>query len=72
MITVGDFKRHDKIIFQGKTYKILGIGNRSYNNVQCQNIKTKKRKWLDIGTEVTPYYENLCDTNPFNDERFGG
>jgi hypothetical protein len=67
MITVGDFKRHDKIIFQGKTYKILGIGNRSYNNVQCQNIKTKKRKWLDIDTEVMPYYENL-----FNDERFGG
>ena len=72
MITIGDFKRHDKIIFQGKTYKILGIGNRSYNNVQCQNIETKKRKWLDIDTEVMPYYENLCDTNPFNDNRFGG
>lgn len=72
MITIGDLERHDKIIFQGKTYKILGIGNRSYNNVQCQNIETKKRKWLDIDTEVMPYYENLCDTNSFNDNRFGG
>lgn len=72
MMTIGDFKSHDKVIFQGETYEILGIGNRSFNNVQCQNIATKKRKWLDIDTEVSPYYENLCDTNPFNDSRFGG
>lgn len=39
---------------------------------KIENIATKKRKWLDIDTEVMPYYENLCDTNPFNDERFGG
>lgn len=71
MITIGDFKIHDKIIFQGETYEILGIGNRSFNNVQCQNIATKRRKWLDIDTEVSPYYENLCDTKPFNDNRFG-
>ena len=72
MIRIGDFKRHDKIIFQGKTYEILGIGNRSYNNVQCLNIETKKRIWLDIDTEVMPYYGNLCDTSPFSDNRFGG
>ena len=72
MVTIGDFKKHDKVIFQSVTYKILGIGNRSYNNVQCQNIETKKRKWLDIDTEVMPYYENLCDTNPFDNNRFGG
>lgn len=39
---------------------------------EYQEVKTKKRKWLDIDTEVMPYCENLCDTNPFNDERFGG
>lgn len=72
MNKIGDLKKHDEFIFQGEKYKILGIGNRSFNNVQCQNIATKKRKWLDIDTEVMPYYENLCDTNPFNDERFGG
>ena len=72
MITIGDFKIHDKVIFQGETYEILGIGNRSFNNVQCQNIATKKRKWLDIDTEVIPYYESLCNVNSFNDERFGG
>ena len=72
MITIGDFKSHDKVIFQGETYEILGIGNRSFNNVQCQNIATKKRKWLDIDTEVLPYYENLCDTNPFDNNKFGG
>lgn len=71
MITIGDFKRHDKIIYQGEIYEILGLGNRSFNNVNCKNIATKKRKCLDIDTEVMPYYENLCDTNPFNDERFG-
>lgn len=71
-MTIGDFKSRDKVIFQGETYKILGVSNRSFNNVQCQNVKTKKRKWLDIDTEVLPYYENLCDTNPFNDSRFGG
>lgn len=72
MIKIGDLKRHDKIIFQGETYEILGIGNRSFNNVQCQNIATKRRKWLDIGTEVSRYYENLYDTNSFNNNRFGG
>ena len=72
MIKIGDLKKHDEFIFEGKKYKILGIGNRSFNNVQCQNIATKKRKWLDIDTEVMPYYENLCDANPFNDSRFGG
>lgn len=71
MITIGDFKRHDKIIYQGEIYEILGLSNRSFNNVNCKNIATKKRKYLDIDTEVMPYYENLCDTNPFNDERFG-
>lgn len=71
MIKIGNFKKHDKVIFQGGKYEILGIGNRSFNNVQCQNIATKRRKWLDIDTEVSPYYENLCDTNPFNDNRFG-
>lgn len=56
MITIGDFKRHDKIIFQGETCKILGTGNRSYNNVQCQNIETKKRKWLDSEDEQIALY----------------
>lgn len=61
MITIGDFKRHDKIIFQGKTYEILGIGNRSYNNVQCQNIETKKRKWLDSEDgQITLYNAKIC------------
>lgn len=72
MIKIGDLKKHDEFIFESEKYKILGIGNRSYNNVQCQNIETKKRKWFDIDTEVILYYENLCDTNPFNDNRFGG
>ncbi len=73
MIAIGDFKSHDKVIFQGEKYEILGINHfRSFNNVLCRNVETKRRKWLDIDTEVSPYYENLCDTNPFNDSRFGG
>lgn len=70
MMTIGDFKRHDKVIFQGEKYEILGIGNRSFNNVLCLNVETKRRKWLDIDTEVSPCYKNLWDINPFNDERF--
>lgn len=59
MNKIGDLKKHDEFTFKGEKYKILGIGNRSFNNVQCQNIATKKRKWLDIDTEVITYYENL-------------
>lgn len=37
----------------GKTkYKALFVGNRSYNNVCCMNMKKMKRKWFDIETEV--------------------
>lgn len=37
----------------------IGIGNRSFNNVQCQNIATKKRKWLDSEDEqITLYNAN--------------
>ena len=64
---IGFLKRHDGFIFEGEKYKILGIGNRSYNNVQCQNIETKKRKWFDLSVKVVsiPHEEvdNLCDTN---------
>lgn len=60
MIKIGDLKKHDEFIFNGEKYKILGISSyRSYNNVICLNVETKKRKWLDIATEVMPYCENL-------------
>lgn len=70
MIKIGDLKKHDEFYFEGEIYKIIGLSAyRSFNNVLCQNIKTKKCKWLDQATEVE---RNLCDTNPFNDNRFGG
>lgn len=54
MITeIGDLYRHDEFIFEGKKYKILGLSSyRSYNNVICLNVETKKRKWFDVATEV--------------------
>ena len=42
MNKIGNLKKHDEFIFRGEKYKILGIGNRNFNNVQCQNITTKK------------------------------
>lgn len=31
-----------------------------------------RKRGVDIDTEVSLYCENLCDTNSFNDDRFGG
>lgn len=42
MTKLGFLKRGDFIIYEGSKYKILGIGNRSYNNVQCMNVITHK------------------------------
>jgi len=52
MIKLGFLKCGDFFIFEGSKYKILGLGNRSYNNVQCMNVITHKRIWLDLDTEV--------------------
>lgn len=52
MTKLGFLKRGDFIIYEGSKYKILGIGNRSYNNVQCMNVITHKHIQLDVDTEV--------------------
>lgn len=52
-ITIGDLYRRDEFILNGEKYKILGLsGYRSYNNILCLNVETKKRKWFDVATEV--------------------
>ena len=52
-IELGILQKHGEFILNGEKYKILGISSyRSFNNIQCQNIQTKKRKWLDQATEV--------------------
>lgn len=49
---IGSLCRHDEFYFEGEIYKIIGLSAyRSFNNVLCQNIKTKKNKWQDQGTE---------------------
>ena len=64
----GLFKELEKIYIMENL-----IGTQLYEIVaekgDSENIKCK---CLDTDTEVMPYYENLCDTNPFNDNRFGG
>lgn len=54
MITeIGALYRHDEFYYDGEKYKILGLsGYRSYNNVICLNMKTIKRRWFDVATEV--------------------
>ena len=52
MIKLGFLKRGDFIIYEGSKYMILGLGNRSYNNVQCMNVITHRHIWLDVDTEV--------------------
>lgn len=47
------YLRRGDFFYIGKTkYKALFVGSRSCNNVCCQNMKTMKRKWFDVDTEV--------------------
>lgn len=52
-VKLGDLRRGD-FFYIGKTkYKSLFVtAKRSYNNVCCMNMKTMKRKWFDLETEV--------------------
>lgn len=52
-IELGILQKHGEFILNGEKYKILGMsGYRSYNNIICLNVETKKRKWFDVATEV--------------------
>ena len=57
MTKLGFLKRGDIFIFEGSKYKILGLGNRSYNNVKCMDVITHKYIWLDVDTEVEEVLE---------------
>lgn len=54
MITkIGYLRLYDEFYFEGEKFKIVGINSyRSFNNVLCYNSETKKRIWLDQGSEV--------------------
>lgn len=49
---LGYLKRGDFFYIGGVKYKVLFVGNRSYNNVCCQNVETKRRIWFDVTTDV--------------------
>lgn len=49
---LGYLKRGDFFYIGETKYKVLSVGNRSYNNVCCMNVETKKRKWFDVLADV--------------------
>ncbi len=58
MVELGFLRKGDTYIFENHEYKVLGLGNRGINNVQCINVNTNKRKWFDLDTEVEVKKDN--------------
>lgn len=49
---IGFLAKGEVFQFAGETYVINSLGNKDINNVLCINLKTRKRKWFDLTTEV--------------------
>ena len=49
---IGFLTRGEVFQFDGEMYVINSLGNKDINNVLCINLKTRKRKWFDLTTEV--------------------
>lgn len=51
-IEIGYLYIGDIFYFNNEEYKITGLGNRDQNNVNCVNLKTKKKERFDVCSEV--------------------
>ena len=49
---VGCLRINDIFYYDGKRYRILGLGNKDINNVRCKNLETNKIEWFDTTSDV--------------------
>jgi hypothetical protein len=42
----------DTFYFKGEKYKVNSLGDRPFNNVNCTNLVTQKRKRFDVDSDV--------------------
>ena len=49
---LGFLRIGDTFYFKGEKYKVNSLSDRPFNNVNCTNLATQKRKRFDVDNDV--------------------